>query len=302
MEMVRGFRDLNTSCLLMGVHFRVVEPGWTFELEHHHMFELVSCRSGEFRIDIGTRTLSLSAGDWCLIKSGKRHMTANASDAHSSLLVIHFDVDSPKLRKLLQSDSLDYIPAARTYGTRFSEFVDQFDKLLYRSVVNGDTVQRYLSVGAEESLLVQGHFMLMLYELLQWIRANAKEEAGDSTMTSTYHLDLAQQAAVMLTERTGSASIGDIAKQLGVSRIHLSRVFAKVFGMPPQQYVASCRMKRARMLLTMTHLSLKEIAEQLGYSNAGHFNTQYRRWFGVSPGKARPKVLRASEDHEAGDK
>ncbi len=297
MEIVKGIQDTNIACILRGVHFRLVEPEWQFEWEHHNIFELVNCLSGEFNIIIGDRSVKLETGDWCLIKSGKRHTTANISSGHSSMLIVHFDIDSPKIRKLLQSELFDRIAAARTDGTRFGEFIELFDNLLQRSLIKSYTNTMFIPVGADEGLLVQGHFMLMLYELIQWIRADSiSHKVNDGVISSTYHLDLAHQAAVILTERASTVSISEVAKELGVSRIHLSRIFAKVFGVSPQQYMTIYKMKRSRELLATTNLSVKEIAEQLGYPNSSHFNTQYRRWYGVPPGRGRPVFLNKSKE------
>lgn len=66
---------------------------------------------------------------------------------------------------------------------------------------------------------------------------------------------------------------------------YLCRIFRKTVGMRPMEYITDKRIRMAKQLLVMTDMSVKEIAEKVGYSNSGYFCTVFRRTEGISPGE-----------------
>ena len=54
---------------------------------------------------------------------------------------------------------------------------------------------------------------------------------------------------------------------------------------------------RAMMLLASPGLSIKTVAERLGYSNVANFSRAFQRWTGMSPGEHR--TMRRPESRPA---
>ncbi|MEO8277474.1 MAG: helix-turn-helix transcriptional regulator [Thermoanaerobaculia bacterium] len=86
---------------------------------------------------------------------------------------------------------------------------------------------------------------------------------------------------------TGSRSVGEVASELGVHPVHLSRRFRTAFGQSPGEYLRRCRLERARRLVRHTTAPLADIAIATGYADQSHFNKAFRRTFGMSPGASR---------------
>lgn len=82
-------------------------------------------------------------------------------------------------------------------------------------------------------------------------------------------------------------SLEDVAAQAALSRFHLSRSFAEVFGLPPLAYHRRLRLDVAARLLRSDAASPTEIAEQLGYASLSAFTRAFRQNFGVPPSQAR---------------
>lgn len=59
--------------------------------------------------------------------------------------------------------------------------------------------------------------------------------------------------------------------------------FKKHFGVPPLRYVSRKRADRAKLLLTTTGLSIKEIADQIGFKETNHFTKFFRKETSLSP-------------------
>ena len=74
-----------------------------------------------------------------------------------------------------------------------------------------------------------------------------------------------------------------LARQAGLSRVHLTRAFASSFGMPPHAYLNTVRL-RAAMRALMKGSSLAEAAATAGFADQSHFNRRFRGSMGLSPG------------------
>ena len=87
-------------------------------------------------------------------------------------------------------------------------------------------------------------------------------------------------------------SIDEVARLFCMSEATLRRHFLATFEMTPKQYLLELRLARAKELLTLSHLSIQEIAEIVGFPDLAHFSSTFRRRFGFAP-----SVWRASSYH-----
>lgn len=74
-----------------------------------------------------------------------------------------------------------------------------------------------------------------------------------------------------------------VARESGVSAFHFLRLFAKVTGVTPHQYLVRARLRRAARLLSQQAHPIAEIAFQVGFGDLSNFNRSFRRAAGVSP-------------------
>ena len=80
-----------------------------------------------------------------------------------------------------------------------------------------------------------------------------------------------------------SLDLEAIARELHVSREHLSRVFSAQTGIGPGAFAAQERMRTAGRLLRDRTLNCKEIAARLGFASAGSFARAFRNHYKISP-------------------
>lgn len=88
-----------------------------------------------------------------------------------------------------------------------------------------------------------------------------------------------------ITGETVAAVTGD----LGYSASSCNRMFHRVFGMSPRQYLSALKLKKAKLLLMEPSLSVEEVSVRLGYKDIAHFSRQFKRWTGEPPGKFRAR-------------
>jgi len=82
----------------------------------------------------------------------------------------------------------------------------------------------------------------------------------------------------------------ELCHHLRVSRRSLNRRFREATGGTPGQYLRGVRVRLASELLRRTNLPIAEIAARVGYEDAGHFATMYRRLTGHRPSQYRATV------------
>ena len=87
-------------------------------------------------------------------------------------------------------------------------------------------------------------------------------------------------------------TIPELAAIAGMSRTLFIERFTSTMGMPPGRYMVKTRAVIANHLLRDNSLSLAQIAQRLGYSDATAFSRAYRNWTGLPPSAVRSASAR----------
>ncbi|MFR7407687.1 MAG: helix-turn-helix domain-containing protein [Bacteroides stercoris] len=77
------------------------------------------------------------------------------------------------------------------------------------------------------------------------------------------------------------------ADSLNVFQTYLSRVVRQISGKTVNNYITEALYRDARRLLVFTDLTVKEIAEQLGFSDQSSFGKFFKKKSGTSPANFR---------------
>ncbi|KRE86576.1 AraC family transcriptional regulator [Paenibacillus sp. Soil766] len=294
------FPNMIQTLQVVGCHFGLKPPGWAYPRHHHHLFELLYCSEGEVQHEINRQSITMFAGDWLLIKSGVRHQSANQSAVHYGYFNVHFDLDDTEIRNLLAATPYQLIRQKEASTSKLCNYVGELEAVVARNrLLEQDTGQAQPpQLLFEDKLLLQSYTLLIIHDVLALLRA--QQSAGvrttrDSTSAtnrdaSLFSTDVAHAIEEKLSLGLGEeASVAGIAKELNMSRSQCSKLFSKVYGLSPRQYVSQLKLKQAKELLVTTHLSMNHIADKLGFQSASHFSRQFRRWTGQSPSEFRPK-------------
>ncbi len=93
--------------------------------------------------------------------------------------------------------------------------------------------------------------------------------------------------AEMRRRLSGELSLPDMADIACLSPFHFLRVFRRVTGLTPREFLAALRIEQAKRLLVTTRLSVTEICFEVGYTSVGTFTARFSRMVGVPPGTFR---------------
>lgn len=82
-------------------------------------------------------------------------------------------------------------------------------------------------------------------------------------------------------------AIAALAAQVNLSPSRFRYLFRLQTGAGPAVYLQRLRLRRARLLIERTFLSVKQVMALVGYSDPSHFSKDFRQFHGVSPSALR---------------
>ena len=82
-------------------------------------------------------------------------------------------------------------------------------------------------------------------------------------------------------------SIGQLAEMMNLTKVYFSNTFKAAFHVSPKQYILGKKLFKSQRLLTRTELSVREIAEQVGFENENYFSEFFSAKVGISALKYR---------------
>ncbi|MDZ8264280.1 AraC family transcriptional regulator [Nostoc sp. ChiQUE01b] len=94
-------------------------------------------------------------------------------------------------------------------------------------------------------------------------------------------LDYARK--ILISRLDNPPSLLELAAMVGVSTRTLKRGFPELFGTTVFGYLTNRRMDCAEQLLRQGNITVAEVANQVGYSNPGHFAAAFKRRFCITP-------------------
>ena len=81
----------------------------------------------------------------------------------------------------------------------------------------------------------------------------------------------------------GDLGLGTLAREAGLSRYYFLRVFGRLTGLTPHQYVLRTRLREAALRIAAGRGKILDIALDCGFGDVSNFNRAFRNEFGVSP-------------------
>lgn len=99
------------------------------------------------------------------------------------------------------------------------------------------------------------------------------------------------EAALFVDEHAHEAlDLSAMASETGLSPFHFLRIFAKVVGVTPHQYLVQARLRRAVHLLALGTHTVTEVAYEVGFGDLSNFVRTFQRASSISPGRFRAAV------------
>ncbi len=136
---------------------------------------------------------------------------------------------------------------------------------------------------------VQAHMigLELLKELFDAWTATAQAATGVQRLTPEEHDVLLRLGREVERRCPAPIALSEAVSFTGINRNKLQFMFKRMFGMSLQQYCTELRMRRALDLLNDAGLSIADVAERLGFSEATNFTAAFKKHFSVPPSAMR---------------
>lgn len=138
---------------------------------------------------------------------------------------------------------------------------------------------------AEEEPGAAGQFRLYshLYGLLAMLARNHDAAPAGTPPTDQYRAAINRSIEYMDAHLGEACALKDLAASARFSPVYYHRLFCRIMGMTPGQYLRNRRLQTACRLLSDTDLSHTEIALRCGFGTSSYFASAFHARYGLSP-------------------
>ena len=152
-----------------------------------------------------------------------------------------------------------------------SEYIKIYDQLCYnfQSIDSKSTVE----------ILLNRLLFLVLSDSFGAVQINSENSRESRVMTET--------CKYVQKNFHRNISIRELAENVSFSPGYFCKLFKKAANTTPAEYIISVRFSNAKLLLSESELTISQISEMCGFSDASYFSYYFKKSFGITPGEYR---------------
>lgn len=235
----------------------------------------------------GLLELSLDGISLKLTKGQSRILEPNTNVTATGKRVelLHLTI-SPALA-LQHAVTMKLVPAKSMIA--FSENVIEDDTRVNR--ILGDLTSELEAESPGKEIIVRALVEQLLVQLLRNYSIARLSEELELSRVGLVDRRIRRSVELMYTQLDQDLSLKDVAAASYLSPFHFARLFKKITGSTPRNYLAGIRSARAQLLLGESDLSITEIAARVGYLSASHFTKAFRQATGTTPREFRKALV-----------
>ncbi|MBQ4899139.1 AraC family transcriptional regulator [Paenibacillus sp. Marseille-P2973] len=287
--------DMDSTFRIFAAHLRTVTQDWSYPRHTHPLFEVNLLLSGRQEMIVNGQRFVQEPGDLMLLRPEDVHESRAASSERMTYYCLHFNVDDRVLREMLCQGGRFHFeensPLVKTIRPSLDKLIQLTSgegtvKLSNRMRALSAVFELFAGLG--ETLVEQnrvetpnGRMARIAAEIAagleKSVEAPESEWLADADAEGEEPSDLSRETVAAVTEG------------LGYSASSCNRMFHRVYGMSPRQYLSALKLKKAKLLLMESALSVEAVSARLGYKDIAHFSRQFKRWTGEPPGKFRAR-------------
>ena len=251
----------------------LTDVGWYPQARHHYCERvdgapehiLILCVDGGGWYDVGAGRQALGVGQALVIPAHTPHVYEADEQDPWSIHWTHFaGLEGDYFAHLSPEESfrLDVDPEC-------CRSVEQLFRHCTGSLRDGFVLQRLIFSAKTLHLLLAELFF--------------NNSAFSPTTRTSQFRSLAPTLSFLYDNLHRSISLTQMAEHAELSESHFSRLFKEQTGHSPVDYFIYLKMQHACSMLTLTHSTVREISDVLGYNDAYYFSRLFKKFIGVSP-------------------
>lgn len=280
---------LNTSLhtlkiTLLNVGFSQVDKQWNYDNVVSPFSRLYLIRSGNARVFHHNRVFELKAGYLYLIPAYS--FSRYQCDSKMEQYYIHFVEElSDGISIYNQADFKFETKASRPDRLLFERLLHlnperHLEKENPKDYDNYQTLKRFQNYNnsVPANHYVESNAIIMIL-LSRFIRQDGSQEDSAPIAASRF-----QQTISFIHQHLAEPiTVKALAGKCYMHPDAYSRLFLQKMGRRPLEYIHEQRIERAKILLSTTAHSIKEISHLIGYDNPNYFHRVFRRMMSHSP-------------------
>lgn len=242
-------------------------PDWSLPHRKNPFTALWLMEEGEIELTIGSEVVMAKSGDVLLIPTGTPfHASYFPSCKHHRLIALRFTLRSQEQLDWFTQFRLPYVlPGGAT-----AEAKEQAQQVVQHLNDESSSLNK---------LKANAVMQLLLADILCKHEGDIRPCAG--THTAQQHVfKLIRWMEDHLSE---SFELKDLAQKVHISSDYIHELFISVVGVSPMQYARRLRLRKAKQLLCLQELSVRDICELTGFSSPQYFARVFKNAEGMTP-------------------
>ncbi len=266
---------------------------------------LLFITEGRCRISFANEQFELKKGDIFYIPCNHPYTRYSIEGEMCTMTYIHFSTPSESeqldartlgrkifdAKKTLDTQILSHVQLPRIQNSiylqnklRLKDYSRVFRLL---DEIQFFSAKRQLMCGLQSSLTLCSILSFLSQHTIETLSADIPLKSVD-----TISPNLKQAIRYIRTHYAEQITLDELATHCSVSKQQLIRYFHSTFHMTPIAYITDYKISRAKdLLFNQPHLTIKEVSDELGFSDQHYFSKVFTKVAGETPSQYRQRVL-----------
>lgn len=254
-------------------------------ISHYHDYiELTYILNGECEYEINSRIYKVKKGDLLFINPNDTHTTIVTNENNPPELFAIGFTDIAMTGLYMKENTFlfkDIPPVYSCPETLASTINGIVNRILLEKTNHLPGRYFYMHSSLVQLILeITRHFYKAEDGTSSYLLSNVNEE----TLSFKGKEEIVESICEYMKEHFAEKiSLEDIATNMYLSPIYISKIFKEQTGDSPINYLISIRLKKAASLLKNSNLSINEISSLVGYDNPYYFSKLFKKNYKISP-------------------
>lgn len=245
--------------------------------EHvHDYLEMTYILSGAARYYVEGKEYTLKAGDILFGNPGVKHQF-ELIKGEEAPVEVYIGVSNLHFRDMPQDTIL--LPDGGHILHCNAELKQDLNQLVQMMISETQSKQ------SGQYYMVKAYLVQMLLLIVRQIRGEKKQENQGYVFESRNIGYVVKRIIAYMNENYNSRiSLDQIAKNMYLSPVYISKIFKEETGESPIKYLIQIRLEKAKeMLMSEECGNIKDVAAMVGYDDVYYFSKLFKKYYGIAP-------------------
>lgn len=242
-------------------------PGYEFQCGERGGYHLHVILAGRGVLNVNGTAYPLHRGQMFVTKPGEQ--TFYKADEKDPWVYCWMTFDGTRAEKYIENTGMaegtnwrDCYADPREYYTYVKDILDRPEMSLSNDLLRLGQLLAFISLAIETESKKQ-HL-----------------SRHENDVTADTYVDMAM---TYIQTNFSNVKISDVARNIGINRSYLTKIFKQKTGTSPQEYLMERKLSYACKLLLETDAQIQDVARRVGYNNLLTFSKIFKGRYGVSP-------------------